>query len=117
MLRAEPMTISPQDLLFEAACVACRAPSIANSQPWLWRVSGNALELRCDQSRQLAVTDPHGQLMVMSCGALLHHASVALAALGAAVTVERIDDSCQRPGNDPGGRTFVSGLVDSRTPD
>ncbi|NUT18895.1 MAG: nitroreductase [Hamadaea sp.] len=92
MLGAEPMTISPQDLLFEVACVACRAPSIANSQPWLWRIDGDVLELRCDQSRQLPVADPHGQLMVTSCGALLHHASVALAALGAAATIERVDD-------------------------
>jgi len=94
MSAAEPLALSAQDLLREAACVATRAPSIANSQPWLWRINNSVLELRCDPSRQLRVADPHGQLMVISCGALLHHATVVLAMLGADVSVERIDDAC-----------------------
>jgi hypothetical protein len=80
-------------LLLEAACVACRAPSIANSQPWLCRISEDRLELRCDPTRQLHAADPHGQLMVLSCGALLHHVTVMLAMLGVDATVERIDDA------------------------
>jgi len=87
------MSLSTQDLLHEAACVACRAPSISNSQPWLWRIVGDALELRCDPSRQLRVADPRGQLMVMSCGTLLHHATVVLAVLGSGVVVERVDEA------------------------
>jgi hypothetical protein len=86
------LSLSAEDLLREAACVACRAPSIANSQPWLWRINNDVLELRCDPSRQLPIADPHGQLMVISCGALLHHATVVLAVLGAGVTIERVDD-------------------------
>ena len=93
MTGAEPVSLSTQDLLREAACVACRAPSIANSQPWLWRISNDVLELRCDPSRQLPVADPHGQLMVISCGALLHHATVVLGVLGTGVAVERVDDA------------------------
>jgi hypothetical protein len=90
---AEPISLSTQDILHEAACVACRAPSIANSQPWSWRISNDALELRCDPARQLPVADPHGQLMVISCGALLHHATVVLAVLGASVAVDRVNDA------------------------
>lgn len=93
MPEVEPMSLSPEELLHEAACVACRAPSIANSQPWLWRISNGVLELRCDPSRQLTVADPHGQLMVMSCGALLHHVTVVLAMLGVGAMVERVDDA------------------------
>lgn len=93
MPNAEPRTLSSEDLLYEAACVACRAPSIANSQPWLWRIGKDVLELRCDPSRQLPIADPQGQLMVISCGALLHHATVVLAMLGAAVAVERVNDA------------------------
>jgi hypothetical protein len=93
MPAAEPRSLSSQELLHEAACVACRAPSIANSQPWLWRISNDVLELRCDPSRQLPVADPHGQLMVISCGAVLHHATVVLAVLGAGVAVERVNDA------------------------
>ncbi|GAA0711287.1 nitroreductase [Dactylosporangium roseum] len=87
-----PASLSAEDVLYEAARVACLAPSIENSQPWRWRIRGNALELRADRSRQLTVTDPQGRLMIVSCGAVLHHATVVLAVLGAAVTVERIDD-------------------------
>ncbi len=93
MPHAEPVSLSAQDLLREAACVACRAPSIANSQPWLWRIDKDVLELRSDPSRQLSVTDPHGQLMTISCGAALHHAMVVLAVLGAGFEVERIDEA------------------------
>ena len=93
MSAAEPMSLSAQDLLREAACVACHAPSIANSQPWLWRISDDVLELRCDPDRQLHVADPHGQLMVISCGALLHHAAVVCAVLGTGVAIERVDDA------------------------
>ncbi len=93
MSGAEPISLSAQDLFHEAACVACRAPSIANSQPWLWRIDNDVLELRCDPSRQMRVADPHGQLMVISCGALLHHATVVLAVLGGGVAVERVDET------------------------
>lgn len=92
MAAAEPMSLSAHDLLRETACVACHAPSISNSQPWLWRISDDVLELRCDPTRQLHVADPHGQLMIISCGALLHHATVVCAVLGNSVAVERVDD-------------------------
>lgn len=93
MPSTEPVSLSDRELLREAACVACRAPSVANSQPWLWHIVGDTLELRCDPARQLPVADPHGQLMVISCGALLHHATVVLAVLGAEVAVEHIDQA------------------------
>jgi hypothetical protein len=57
---AEPLSLSAENVLHAAACVACHAPSIANSQPWLWRIDNDVLELRCDPSRQLLVADPHG---------------------------------------------------------
>ena len=79
-------------MLYEAARVACLAPSIEDSQPWLWRIRGDALELRADRSRQLIGTDPDGRLMVISCGAVLHHATVVLAVLGVAAGVERPED-------------------------
>jgi hypothetical protein len=93
MSGAEPILLSARDLFYEAACVACRAPSIANSQPWLWHIANDVLELRCDPSRQLRVADPHGHLMVISCGALLHHATVVLAVLGTGIAVEQVDEA------------------------
>jgi nitroreductase len=65
-----------------AAAVAGLAPSVHNTQPWRWRVFRTRLDLFADRSRQLGVADPDGRLLMISCGAALHHARVALAAEG-----------------------------------
>lgn len=71
------------DVLAGAATAAARyAPSILNTQPWRWRVRPDRLELFAEPRRHLAVTDPDGRLLILSCGAVMHHASVALAAQG-----------------------------------
>jgi hypothetical protein len=70
--------------LVDAVTVAGRAPSIHNTQPWHWRVRGPVADLWADTRRQLHVTDPDRRLLVLSCGAALHHAQVALAAAGVA---------------------------------
>jgi nitroreductase len=80
------------DALEAAAATGGLAPSIHNTQPWRWRVAPPVLELRAVRDRQLAVTDPLGRLMTISCGAALHHARVALAAQGLRSTVERLPD-------------------------
>lgn len=76
---------------------ATRAPSVHNTQPWLWRwrASRGALELRADPRRRLVATDPEGRNMVISCGAALHHAQVVASALGWAVDVARLPDPAQ----------------------
>jgi nitroreductase len=79
-------------LLANAAALAGYAPSIHNTQPWHWRVSDKALDLYVVPARQLAITDPDGRLSVLSCGAALHHARVALAAEGRQVDVTRMPD-------------------------
>ena len=76
--------------LAAAARVGGFAPSIHNTQPWRWRVAGDVLELRAVRERQLAVADPLGRLLTVSCGAALHHARVALAAEGWESTVDRM---------------------------
>jgi nitroreductase len=78
--------------LASAAASAGYAPSIHNTQPWRWRVHGDTLELHVEAGRQLASSDPGGRLMVVSCGAALHHVRVALAAAGWTATVERLPD-------------------------
>jgi hypothetical protein len=75
--------------------LACRAPSVHNTQPWIWHATGTRLELHADRSRQLAHSDPEGRNLVLSCGAALHHAQVAAAALGWRVSVERCPDPAQ----------------------
>ncbi|MFI7602039.1 Acg family FMN-binding oxidoreductase [Actinoplanes sp. NPDC049681] len=75
-----------------AARISLYAPSVFNTQPWKWRISGDTMTLYADRSRALAATDPDGRLLLLSCGAALHHARVALAAAGHRVRVERLCD-------------------------
>ncbi|MEJ3747031.1 nitroreductase [Actinomycetes bacterium KLBMP 9797] len=86
------MTSSFIEPLVEAAQWALRAPSVANTQPWRWRLTRGVLELYADRDRQLAVSDPDGRLLTISCGAALHHARLALAAAGHQATVDRFPD-------------------------
>lgn len=71
-----------QQALYAAAEAALNAPSIFNSQPWLWTVRDDRLELRADRSRQIASIDPHGRLIMISCGVAVHHAMVAISTHG-----------------------------------
>jgi hypothetical protein len=72
--------------------MATRAPSIHNSQPWLWRRRPHGLELYADPTRRLPRTDPVGRDQVISCGAALHHLLVAFAANGQGARVHRLPD-------------------------
>jgi hypothetical protein len=67
--------------------VAGRAPSLHNTQPWHFTVSGDAIELRADPSRQLLV-DPDGREMIISCGAALYGMRLAVRSLGYRPEVE-----------------------------
>ncbi|QJY48992.1 Acg family FMN-binding oxidoreductase [Pseudonocardia broussonetiae] len=71
---------------------ALRAPSVHNTQPWRWRIGADAVELHADPDRHLPVTDPDRRDLLLSCGAVLHHLTVALAAAGAAAVVDRLPD-------------------------
>ena len=52
-----------------AAAVA--APSVHNTQPWLFRIDDDIIHLYADASRQLQAQDPDGRALLMSCGAAL----------------------------------------------
>lgn len=63
-----------------------------NSQPWRWRVGPDSLTLFADPSRHLPHADPDRRDLLVSCGATLHHCTVALAALGWQSKVHRLPD-------------------------
>jgi nitroreductase len=92
MTTTSDQSSGPAIALEAAARLALRAPSALNSQPWRWRVGADGLELRADRERQLTATDPDGNLLMMSCGAALHHALISLAADGWRTTTERLPD-------------------------
>jgi nitroreductase len=81
--------------LAEAAATAGYAPSVHNTQPWRWRVHPDRLELYAERARQLSVGDPEGLLLLLSCGAALHHARLALSAEGWSSEVTRLPDPAQ----------------------
>jgi nitroreductase len=88
--------VNTVERLTMAATVAALAPSIHNTQPWHWRIDGDAADLYIDSTRQLKVIDPDLRLATVSCGAALHHARVALAADGLAVAVSLLPTAGDR---------------------
>lgn len=78
--------------LRRAAVRATLAPSVHNTQPWRFVLGRDTLEIRSDASRRLAVLDPTGRQMMISCGCALFNARVALEAAGYRPVIERFPD-------------------------
>jgi hypothetical protein len=72
----------------EVVAAATRAPSIHNTQPWLFTGSEDRLEVFYDPERSLPVLDPTHRQQVISCGVAVEFAAVALRAAGLEVEVE-----------------------------
>ena len=73
----------------DAVMLACRAPSLHNSQPWRWVAEGARLQLWADLCRAMTATDHTGRELTLSCGAALDHLRVAMAAAGWDSATER----------------------------
>ncbi|GAA1536160.1 hypothetical protein GCM10009827_063240 [Dactylosporangium maewongense] len=78
--------------LLAAAGTAEFAPSILDTQPWRWQLTGNTLTLYLDRGRIDDDVDADGRLAILSCGAALHHARIALEAEGWRLTMNRKTD-------------------------
>src|SRR5581483_536157 len=74
---------------------AARAPSIHNTQPWLFRLTPSTIELYADPKRRLPVADPDGIEQRMSCGAALFNLRLALTQLGIRPSVALMPDPDQ----------------------
>lgn len=69
-----------------------RAPSQHNTQPWLFRVRSDAVEVLVDRGRVLRASDPEGRGADLACGAALCNMRVAVAATGRQAVVEVLPD-------------------------
>jgi len=77
------------DVITSAMELAVRAPSLHNSQPWRWVADGGVLELFADPTRIGRSTDSTGREVLISCGAVLDHFRVAMAAAGWEARIDR----------------------------
>jgi nitroreductase len=66
---------------------ASRAPSVHNTQPWRFTVDNDVIAVHADRSRGLAVIDPAGRQLHLSCGAAIEYARLAVRSLGRACRV------------------------------
>lgn len=72
---------------------AVAAPSVHNTQPWIFATRPGHMSMRADRRRQLAVLDPTGRQLVLSCGCALFNFRVAAAAAGFVTRVERFPET------------------------
>jgi nitroreductase len=89
---------------------AAMAPSIHNTQPWRFRVTGDVVEVHADPDRVLWVADPRGRALHLSCGAALFNIRLAIRVMGAKALVWPLPAA----DNDP--TLLASVLVDDGRP-
>ena len=79
-----PQTTLDKEVVKNAVLLACRAPSIHNSQPWHWVADDAGLGLFVDRRRWMHSADSSGREAIISCGAVLDHLRIAMMAAGLA---------------------------------
>jgi hypothetical protein len=76
------------EILRSALPYAILAPSSHNTQPWLFRLSEDRVDLIADRTRALPVVDPEDRALIISCGAALFHLRMALRYTGWTAAIE-----------------------------
>lgn len=84
-----PDTMIDKATITKAVQLAARAPSLHNTQPWQWVADTDGLKLFLDPTRVVRSTDRSSREAIISCGAMLDHLKVAMAAAGWTTAVER----------------------------
>jgi hypothetical protein len=85
---AFPRQRSKSEKLHFCVNYAALAPSSHNSQPWLFHVLPDQIEVYADLRRALPAVDPDFRELVISCGAALHNLVLALRYFGYDSAVE-----------------------------
>lgn len=86
MIKPDDHTVNVVDIqvLKNAVLLACRAPSVHNSQPWRWVAESGSehttVHLFVNRHRTVPATDHSGRQAIISCGAVLDHLRIAMTA-------------------------------------
>lgn len=86
-----PATTVQTAIIKDAVSLACRAPSLHNSQPWRWLLADDTLHLFLDPARVMNYDRSRREALI-GCGAALHHLKVAMAAGGWRTHTDRLPD-------------------------
>lgn len=89
---AFPVDRSDAEQLAFLVRFAVLAPSGHNTQPWSFRMDGDALEVWADRTRGLPVVDPDDRELTISCGAALGMLEHAARGLGIGLDVVVLPD-------------------------
>ena len=87
--------LSPEVALERAVESALRAPSAYNTQPWLFRLVEDSLELHADPSRSRAVADPDERETYLACGAALENIRLTVRHLGHEADIVLLPDQAR----------------------
>ena len=82
MLETRSARLLDEDVATALVEAASAAPSVHNSQPWIFTVGERTVDLHADPARHLAVSDGSGRSLLISCGAALFNLRVAADHLG-----------------------------------
>jgi nitroreductase len=85
-------TVANTKVITAAIELACRAPSLHNSQPWRWVAGSTSVDLFVDPQRKVTSTDRSGREAIISCGAALDHFRAAMAAVGWDTNVDQFSN-------------------------
>jgi nitroreductase len=89
-------TTADTEVISKAIHLACRAPSLHNSQPWRWVVGEAGVDLFVDHERVVRSADSSGREAIISCGAALDHFRIAMAAAGWKINVDPFPNPSDR---------------------
>lgn len=90
---SDPESTSDEVFLRSLIHHAILAPSGHNTQPWLFRIHDDRLDLFADRTRALPVVDPFDRELVISCGAALGHLETAARYRGHALVIDVLPDA------------------------
>lgn len=82
-------------VLRECLHAAIAAPSVHNTQPWLFRVWPGGVDIYADRNRALPVIDPRGRELMISVGAAAFNLRVSVLARGRMPVQELLPDPRQ----------------------